>query len=56
MEVAGFGYDAFVARVAAWVPMWMAAFAHALARILATGMFDVIAMGDGDGKQRVFGR
>ena len=41
MEVAGFGDDAFVARVAAWMPSRMAALA-ALALVLAARMLDVI--------------
>ena len=50
MEVAGPRDDALITRMAARVPTRMPTFSLALARILATGMLDVIAMGDGKGK------
>ena len=50
MEVAGARNDALRARVTAWMPAWMAPLTHTLAGIFATGMLDVIAMGEGERK------
>src|SRR5665648_159403 len=46
MEVAGLGDDAFLARMAARMPSWVAPVVAALGR-LAVRMFDVIGIGEG---------
>jgi hypothetical protein len=50
MEVAGSRDDALGAGMTPWMPAWVSAFLLALARVLAAGMLDVIAVGDGKRK------
>jgi len=50
MEVVGSRDDALSAGMTPWMPAWVSAFLLALARVLAAGMLDVIAVGDGKRK------
>jgi hypothetical protein len=50
MEVAGPWDDALGAGMTPRMPAWVSSFLLALARVLAAGMLDVIAVGDGKRK------